>query len=71
MDCWNISWSSVIVYKSAGGPTWTGGTSSGVMESSIKVLQECLDYGSSTGVMKSSIKVLENQVELLEHQLDS
>ena len=35
-----MSWSYVIVSKSAGGPVWTAGTSAGVMESSIKVLED-------------------------------
>ena len=33
MDCWNIYWSGRIVYKSAGRPAWTAGTSTGVVNS--------------------------------------
>ena len=32
------------MYRSAGGPVWTTGTSTGVMKSSIKVLDDGLNY---------------------------
>ena len=40
MDCWNIYWSGGIVYKSAGGLVWTDGTLAGVLNSSIKVMED-------------------------------
>ena len=40
MDYWNKYWSYGIVYKSDGGLLWTAGTSTGVVELSIKVLED-------------------------------
>ena len=67
MYCGNISWHYGIVYKSPGGPVWTAGTNIGVMESSIKVLEDWFGLQISAAVMESSIKVMENQLGLLEH----
>ena len=79
-----IIWSCEIVHKGAGGPIWTVGTSTRVMESSIKVIEDHLDdckicwsslnlykrAGTSSRVMQSSINGLENHFGLLEHHLD-
>ena len=70
MDYWNIYWSNAILYKSAGEPVRTAGTSSGVMESNVSDGGPVCTTGTSAGVMESSIKVLENQLGLLEHQLE-
>ena len=51
MDYWNIYWSNAILYKSAGEPVRTSGTSAGVMESSIKELE-------------NQLVLLEHQLEL-------
>ena len=42
LDYWNIYWSNAILYKSAGEPVRTAGTSAGVMESYIKELENPL-----------------------------
>ena len=40
LNCWNINWSYEIVIKSDGAPVWTAGTSTGVVETYIKVFED-------------------------------
>ena len=71
MNCGNIYWSGEFVYKTDGGLVWTAETSAGVMELSIKVLQNQLRLlEHHLELWNPLYKVLENQVELLEHQLE-